>query len=111
MKKTKMFLTAILLVASTWLAKSQSCPSNSCSVPACEYICNGGFNYYSTIPNALNQLGYACGWTNSFSSYTPDYYLSTTSASSVDIPCNFHGNENFQFDDGYAGVLGRSTGW
>ncbi len=112
MKKTKIVLTTILLAASTWLAKGQSCSSSSCSIPACEYVCNGGFDYKSSTPTALNQLNLACGWTNTITAYTPDYYHSASTTGSVGIPCNINGNQSSQFDDGYVGLLGQAGyGW
>ncbi len=95
MKKIKLFLTAITLVAGTWLAKAQSCSSTSCNVSTCEYVCNGGFEYYSTLPTGISQIGNACGWINQNGSTTPDYYNSgcTGSASLVSVPCNTSGKE------------------
>ncbi len=121
MKKTKIVLTTILLAASTWLAKAQTaCTADPCSPAplACEYVCNGGFNINNAAPTDFTQVGgfqeisHACGWSNVFSGTTADYFLSTA-PSNVDIPCNLNGTENFQFDDGYAGVYGHtgSGGW
>jgi hypothetical protein len=122
MKKTKIVLTTILLAASTWLAKGQTaCTTNPCTgtnTPiACERICNGGFTIKNANPSGPTQPGggsfqeitHACGWDNFLSSFTPDYYTSgATYTSGVQVPCNFAGTQNGNFDDCYAGLLANT---
>jgi hypothetical protein len=81
------------------------CNTPSCSAnPPCEYVCNGGFEYYNSSPNGLDELGKACGWTNGAAPTTPDFYHST-GASPVDVPCNDNGSQSAHSGNGYAGLL------
>jgi hypothetical protein len=104
MKKIKMIFTAAVLIASTWLAKSQSCSSSSCSVNSCEYICNGSFEYNTGDPNNENQVSLSCGWINGTTGTTADYYTSN-GISGYDIPCNNHGNTAAHTGTAYIGFL------
>jgi hypothetical protein len=111
MKTIKFLLTAIMLAGSVWLAKGQSCPSCT-AITNCEYVCNGGFDSYSSLPTALDQMTLACGWDDGYptaSNSTPDYFHSNTSVATVSIPCNVEGIENYQFNDGYAGLWGSGA--
>jgi hypothetical protein len=99
MKKTKIVLIAILLVAGTWVAKSQGFKSLliPCTVKApvcdtnplnnCEYICNGSFETYSATIYAPSQLPWANGWTSPTWG-TPDLFCATSTVAAVQIPCN-----------------------
>jgi len=112
MKDQKWIFAILALFLSTSMVKSQTCPTNSCSTSACEYVCNGGFNFYSSPPTSsgTGQITRACGWgiAYPFPNNGGDYYHTTaTFASKVQIPCNGEGYENFNLDDGYAGLLGK----
>lgn len=112
MKKLKNVLTAILLVTSTWLAKSQSCSTGTCNVVTCELICNGSFEFYSApTPSAISQISLACGWVNADITSTPDYFRTNASSTVVGIPCNQDGKEPERSgQNAYAGILAKKTG-
>jgi len=124
MKKIKTILTAITLVASTWLAKGQTtytpCTGFTCSTNTaspCEYVCNGGGETKggstNGYPTDYSQVDKACGWFplwssstfsysgacfGSFAFTTPDFYYKGAGTNSgspnLDIPCNGNGVES-----------------
>ncbi len=103
MKKIKLFLTAVVLLTSTWLAKSQSCPS--CTItPPCEYVCNGSFEYNIGNPTGPDQVALACGWARANPNTTPDYFT-TSGVPNYDLPCNFHGNTSTHTGSACVGII------
>ncbi len=53
---------------------------------ACDLVCNGNFEYYTSLPNGPSQIGLACPW-GSLSHGTPDYYHSN-GTNSAQAPVN-----------------------
>ncbi|WP_298118244.1 T9SS type A sorting domain-containing protein [Flavobacterium sp.] len=80
--------------------------NNCVSMNACDYIGNGNFESYSSLPSELSQVNLSCGWFNAHFG-SADYMHSSATSSMVDVPCNYFGfeNDNILSNGAYVGML------
>ncbi|MGB3948262.1 MAG: T9SS type A sorting domain-containing protein [Bacteroidia bacterium] len=85
---------------------------------SCDLVCNGNFEYYTSLPSGLgNNTGYdpiggICSWQNGSLHGTSDYYNQNTTAVDVDVPTNYSGIQTSLSSGnakGYVGILSWSS--
>jgi len=80
---------------------------NGCGIPTSgDFVINGGFEQYSSLPTTLDQMNRSCGWASPTIG-SPDYFH-VNGGNSVSIPDNFAGSQTVSSTQGgeaYAGIV------
>ena len=99
----KLTFYALLFLFSTGLYAQAP---NNCGIPTPnDFVINGGFEQFSSLPNSTGQVTRACNWLDNANTATPDYFHRFVQDNNLSLPENPRGHQTVsQGGDAYVGV-------